>query len=226
MHSSHAGPPAGLDTDLEVDPLEWESRQIYFLLTGLVVPRPIAWVSTFGPDGVDNVAPHSYFNMVAHEPPHVVFSSAGTKDTLRNIRHRGEFVVNIVTMDVVEAMNFTSTDFPADEDEFDWAGLTRTPAAVVDAPRVGEAKAHLECRLVEEVPAGNGHILVGEVVHVHVAPSVWRDGRVDPVLLDPVCRLAGSGYARLGEVFRLPRPRWDDVRDADPSTTIPRLDPS
>jgi flavin reductase (DIM6/NTAB) family NADH-FMN oxidoreductase RutF len=211
--SSHPGPPDQLDADLEVAPGEWPPRQVYFLLTGLVVPRPIAWVSTFGPDGVRNVAPHSYFNVVAHDPPHVVFSSSGEKDTLRNIRARGEFVVNIVTRDLVEPMNLTAADLPADEDEFAWAGLEAAPAVAVDAPRVAAAKAHLECRAVEEVRAGNGHIVVGEVVHVHIAPSVWRDGRVDPHLLDPVCRLAGTGYASLGEVFTLPRPTWEQLRD-------------
>ncbi|MFA9444055.1 flavin reductase family protein [Egicoccus sp. AB-alg6-2] len=224
MRSSHPGPPPHLDAPLEVSPADWEPRQIYYLMTGLVVPRPIAWVSTFGDRGIGNVAPHSYFNVVAHDPPHVVFSSSGTKDTLRNIRARREFVVNIVTMDVVEAMNFTATDFPPDEDEFAWAQLTPAPAAVVDAPRVAEAKAHLECRLVEEVAAGNGNIVVGEVVHLHVDPSVWRDGRVDPVLLDPVCRLAGSGYARLGALFDLPRRRWDDVEGSPPGAAIPRLE--
>jgi len=219
MPSSHPEPPLDLDRDLEVAPRDWAPRDVYHLLTGLVIPRPIAWVSTYGEDGVRNVAPHSYFNVVAHDPPHVVFSSSGEKDTLRNVRARGAFVVNIVTMDLVEAMNVTSADFPPAEDEFTWAGLEATDAVVVDAPRVAQARAHLECRFVQEVAAGNGTIVVGEVVHLHVAPSVWREGRVDPVLLDPVGRLGGSGYAALGEVFHLARPTWRDLsaqRDADP----------
>lgn len=225
MTTSHPAPPDQLDSPLELDPQDWPARQVYFLMTGLVVPRPIAWVSTRGEGGVRNVAPHSYFNVVAHEPPHVVFSSSREKDTLRNIRATGEFVVNLVSMGVVEEMNFTATDFPPDEDEFTWAGLTEVPSELVAAPRVGEAKAHLECRAVEEVAAGNGHIVVGEVVHVHVDPSVWRDGRVDPELLDPVCRLAGTRYARLGEIFKLPRPRWDtDVQGTAPGEAIPRRD--
>lgn len=211
MPSSHARPPAALDRDLAVDPGDWQPNDVYHLVTGLVVPRPIAWVSTYGADGVRNLAPHSYFNVVAHRPPHVVFSSASEKDTLRNVRARGEFVVNIVSMGLVEAMNTTSADFPADEDEFAWAGLEAEPATVVDAPRVAAAPAHLECRFVQEVAAGNGTIVIGEVVHVHVAASVWRDGRVDPTLLAPVGRLAGSGYAGLGEIFRLRRPTWRDL---------------
>jgi flavin reductase (DIM6/NTAB) family NADH-FMN oxidoreductase RutF len=220
--SSHPAPPAELEAPLELDPTDWEPRQVYFLLTGLVVPRPIAWVSTRSPAGIRNVAPHSYFNVVAHDPPHVMFSSTGEKDTLRNVQLTGEFVVNLVTQDVVEPMNFTATDFPPEEDEFVWAGLTEAPAHAVGVPRVAEAKAHLECRLVQVVPAGNGNIVIGRVDHVHVDPSVWADGRVDPVRYDPVCRLAGTRYATLGEVFKLPRPRWDDVRHTEPGEAIPR----
>jgi flavin reductase (DIM6/NTAB) family NADH-FMN oxidoreductase RutF len=223
--SSHPAPPASLDEPLELDPADWPSRQVYFLMTGLVIPRPIAWVSTVDAEGRRNLAPHSYFNVVAHEPPHVIFSSSGLKDTLRNVRATGEFVVNLVTMDVVEAMNFTSTDFPPEEDEFTWAGLTPVPARTVAPARVGEAKAHLECRVTETVAAGNGTIVVGEVLHLSLDPSVWRDGRVDPQLLDPVCRLAGTRYARLGEVFQLPRPSWaSDVEGTAPGEAIPRLD--
>jgi flavin reductase (DIM6/NTAB) family NADH-FMN oxidoreductase RutF len=222
--SSHPAPPVELDAPLELDPDDWEPRQVYFLLTGLVIPRPIAWVSTRSPSGIRNVAPHSYFNVVAHDPPHVIFSSSGEKDTLRNVQLTGEFVVNLVTQDVVEPMNFTATDFPPEEDEFTWAGLTEAPAQSVHAPRVAEAKAHLECRLVQVVPAGNGNIVIGRVRHMHVDPSVWADGRVDPARYDPVCRLAGTGYATLGEVFKLPRPRWEDVQHTEPGSgeAIPR----
>lgn len=224
MSTSHPGPPEVLDAPLEVDPGDWERRQVYFLMTGLVIPRPIGWMSTLGPDGTANVAPHSYFNVVAHDPPHVVFSSSGVKDTITNLRGLGEFVANIVSMDVVEQMNFTSTDFPPGEDEFRWAGLTPVPAQTVSPPRVGESKAHLECRVVDIVEAGNGHLVIGEVAHIHIDPAVWRDGRVDPELLDPVCRLAGTAYARLGEVFRLPRPSWQrDVAGTAPGQAIPHL---
>ncbi len=227
MVSSHPEPPEELDAPLEVDPADWAPRQVYFLMTGLVIPRPIAWVSTLGPNGVRNVAPHSYFNVVAHDPPHVVFSSSGVKDTLRNIRETGEFVVNIVSQDLVEEMNFTATNFPPEEDEFTWAGLESAASATVDAPRVARAKAHLECRFVEEVVAGNGHIVIGRVTHIHVDPSVWRDGRVQADLLDPVARLAGTGYATLDRLFKLPRPTWDDVAGTEPGSgkAIPRRDP-
>ncbi|MBW3619523.1 MAG: flavin reductase family protein [Actinobacteria bacterium] len=224
MTSSHETPPATLDTPLELTPADWPSREVYFLMTGLVIPRPIAWVSTLDATGRRNLAPHSYFNVVAHDPPHVVFSSSGVKDTLRNVRATGEFVANLVSMEVVEAMNFTSTDFPPEEDEFTWAGVTPVPSRSVAPPRVAEARAALECRVVETVAAGNGTIVVGEVTHISVDPAVWRDGRVDPQLLDPVCRLAGTRYARLGEVFQLPRPSWSrDVEGTQPGAAIPRL---
>ncbi len=222
MTSSHAEPPAVLDEPLELDPEDWAPRQIYHLMTGLVIPRPIAWVSTRSSGGTRNVAPHSYFNVVAHAPPHVMFSSAGEKDTLRNVEATGGFVVNLVTQDLVEQMNFTATNFPPEEDEFTWAGLTEAPALRVDAPRVAEAKAHLECRLAQIVPAGNSRVVLGEVVHVHVDPSVWGEGRVDPLRLDPVARLSGRDYATLGEVFKLSRPRWDDVQDRSREQAMPR----
>jgi flavin reductase (DIM6/NTAB) family NADH-FMN oxidoreductase RutF len=215
MTSHPAGPPTHLTRPLDLTPHTWPNQDVYHLLTGLVVPRPIAWVSTLGVDGVRNVAPHSYFALVSHDPPHVVFSATAVRDTLTNVRARGEFVINIVTVDLVEQMNLTATDFPPGEDEFRWAGLTAEPAAAVTAPRVAQAKAHLECRVVTEVAVGTAALIIGEVVHIHVDQGVWRDGRVDPALLDPVCRLAGTGYATLGEIFKLQRPRWDHVREAD-----------
>jgi flavin reductase (DIM6/NTAB) family NADH-FMN oxidoreductase RutF len=206
-----AGPPGHLTGPLEIDAGDWPADQLYRLLTGLVVPRPIAWVSTVAADGVRNIAPHSYFALVSHDPPHVAFSSTSVRDTLTNVRARGEFVVNVVTADLVDQMNLTATDFPPGEDEFVWAGLAAVPAARVAVPRVARARAHLECRLAQEVAVGSATLVIGEVVHVHVEPGVWRDGRVDPALLDPVGRLAGNQYATLGDIFALPRERWERI---------------
>lgn len=198
----------------DIDPTTLAAREVYHLMTSLVVPRPIAWVSSLSPSGVANVAPYSYFNMVSHDPPIVHFTSAGPKDTLHNVREGGEFVVNIVSEHVHSAMNLTAADFPADEDEFDWAGLTPTASTVVKPPRVGEAKAALECRLHREITVGTGTMVFGEVVYLHVAAEVWRDGRVDPELLRPVGRLSGSMYATMGTFVKMPRPAWEDVRAA------------
>ena len=150
MKSSHAHPPESLDRPLEQDPSEWSFQDNYHLMTGLVIPRPIAWMSSLSADGVRNIAPHSFFNAVATDPPHVMVSSTGVKDSVRNIRATKEFVLNIVTMDVLDDMVFTSTDFPPEEDEFDWSGLTPVPSAKVAPPRIAEAKAHLECVLAPE----------------------------------------------------------------------------
>ena len=192
-----------------------------------MIPRPIGWISSLSADGVANLAPYSYFNAVAHDQPHVMFSSIGLKDTLRNIRQTQEFVCNIVTMEVIEKMNFTATNFPGEEDEFGWAGLTPGPSRLVRPSRVVQAKAHLECRCREIVAAGNGQIVIGEVVHIHVQASAWEAGRVSPRRLDPVCRLSGSGYARLGDIYRLPRETWRSSEtgrgDAQAGPSMPRL---
>lgn len=203
-------------------PSDLAAGDVYHLLTGLVIPRPIAWISTYGPDGIRNLAPHSYFTLVAHDPPHVVFSAVTQNDTLRNVRHGREFVINIPTSELVEALNFTATDFPPDEDEFAWAGLTEAASHAVRAPRVAEAPAHLECRFVEEISAGNGNVLLAEVVHLHVGARIRRHGRVDPGLLDPIARLGGTTFGRLGERFELPRPSWADVRGTAPGDEMPR----
>jgi flavin reductase (DIM6/NTAB) family NADH-FMN oxidoreductase RutF len=193
----------------ELNPEDLEPRGVYFLLTSLVVPRPIAWVSSLSEDGSRNLAPHSYFNMVSSKPPVVHFTSTGEKDTLRNVRATGEFVVNVVSEDLLEPMNLTAAEFPPDEDEFAWAELEVAASATVKPPRVAAAKAALECRVRDIQAIGNGNMVFGDVVHVHVDDSVWVDGRVDPALLSPVGRLAGWNYAPLRDVVRIPRPTWD-----------------
>src|SRR5467141_3169573 len=211
MNGSHAAPPRVLDKALEVGPEDWGDRAFYQLMTALVIPRPIGWISTVSPAGVRNLAPYSYFNLMGSDPFYVAFGSTAEKNSVSNLRQVPEFVANIVSMHLLEKMNFTSTDFPHEEDEFSWAGLTPLPSAKVRPWRVGEAKAHLECEVVQIVDDRNAHIVLGRIVHAHVDPSVWRDGRVDPRLLDPVCRLSGSGYAALGELVNVQRPQWKHI---------------
>jgi flavin reductase (DIM6/NTAB) family NADH-FMN oxidoreductase RutF len=220
--SSHTHPPAELEEPLEIAPCDWDADALYKLMTGLIVPRPIAWLSTRSPDGILNLAPHSYFNMVSVEPPHVLFSFSGVKDSLRNLRAHGEFVINMVSEDLVEPMNFTATDFPATEDEFRWADVTPSPASTVAVPRVAEALAHLEGEVRHELPVGNGHVVIGEVTHIHVDPRIWREGGIEPDAYAPVARLSGGRYSLLGEVFTLPRPRWADVQGFEPNEAMPR----
>lgn len=222
------GPPDELTEDLELGIGDWDVRQTYLLLTGLVVPRPIAWISTVAADGTRNLAPHSYFNIVAHSPPHVAFGESTRKDTLANIEATGEFVVNLATEHVLEQMNASAIDAPPEVDEFDLVGVSAAPSRTVAPPRVAEAVGHLECRVAHQLQLGSGHLVVGEVLHVHVDRSVWRDGRVAPDLLRPVLRFAGSQYGTIGELFKLPRPSWqgDLVGGAPPGDDawIPRRD--
>ncbi len=196
-----------------IDPARLEGREPYFLITSLVVPRPIAWVSSVSSKGVLNVAPHSYFNVISSNPWIVHFTSTGEKDTLRNVRATGEFVVNVVTRELVEEMNFTSADFPPEESEFEWARLEPAPSTRVAPPRVARARVAFECRVNEVVSNGNGHMVFGDVLLAHADEALFVDGRADPHLLRPVGRLGGALYTDAsGDVFRLPRPTWEQVR--------------
>ena len=175
------------------------------LLNSLVVPRPIAWVSTRSRNGVDNLAPHSYFRVASVHPPVVQFTSLGAKDSLRNVRETGEFVVNVATYDLARAVNATATEYPPEVREFDAVGLAREPSARVGPPRVAASPVVLECRAAGEAAFPAATVVFGEVVHVAVKPAVLRDGAVAPDLLDPVARLGRSDWTRLGEVFELRR---------------------
>lgn len=188
--------------------------QIGFLMTGLVVPRPIAWVATQDAAGVCNLAPHSYFMAISSHPPVVMFVSShtsrhhkgGRKDTLRNVEATGEFVVNFVAADMLMPMNVTSTEAPPQIDEFDLASLAKTPSLKVKPPRVALAKAALECRKHSILEIGDASAIFGEVVYAHVDEAVWNDGRIDAKQLNPLSRLGGSLYAELGAIKSLRRP--------------------
>jgi flavin reductase (DIM6/NTAB) family NADH-FMN oxidoreductase RutF len=220
--TTHDGPPDSLDRDLEIGPDDWQGRAFYFLMNALVIPRPIGWISTISASGVKNLAPYSHFNLMGSNPFYCAFASTGVKDSLRNLREVPEFVANIVSVELLERMNFTACDFPPEEEEFGWAGLTPLPAQTVRPYRVGEAKAHLECEVAHIHSDGNANIVLARILHAHVDPSVWRSGRVDPKLLDPACRLAGSGYARLGELVNLQRPEWANVKGTSGQEAMPR----
>lgn len=194
-----------------LDPAEVGWQAMYHLMNATVAPRPVAWVSTLSAAGVPNVAPHSYTTVFSLQPPVVGFVSVGRKDSTTNVEATGEFVLNIAGQDLLEKLNLTAANFPPDEDEFAWAGLTHVASDLVRPPRVGEAPVSFETRLVEVVPIGNCFLVLGEVLRAHIATDVWRDGRVDPELLQPVLRLAGSMFARMGPTFNLARPSYDDV---------------
>ena len=186
-------------TRLDLDPAEL-GPAIYPWLNSVVLPRPIAWVSTRSAAGVDNLAPHSFFTIAGVDPPVVSFTSVGTKDSLRNCRDTGEFVVCASTEELVEEVNLTGTDFPADTSEFDAAGLAREPSLRVAPPRVAASPVALECRVVQEVSFGDCTVVFGQVVHLAVDERVLRDGRPAVDLIRPVARLGANEWSTIGEV--------------------------
>lgn len=193
-------------------PADHGTRELYFLLNSLVVPRPIAWVSSRAADGTRNLAPHSYFTVAASDPPTLAFTSIGDKDTVRNVRATGDFVVHVADHALVEQMNLTAADAPADVSEFELAGVTARPADHVSSSIVAEAPVALECRLARVVEVGNGRLVLGEVLAFHVAERLWDErGRVDPARLDAVARMGGSTYATTRDRFDLRRPTWADL---------------
>ncbi|WP_129116783.1 flavin reductase family protein [Halegenticoccus tardaugens] len=182
----------------------------YRLLAGAVVPRPIAWVSSRSAAGVDNLAPYSFFNVVAVDPPVLMFAPVGTggdlKDTPRNVLDTGEFVVNVVTADLAERMNETSASLPSGESEFDRADLAKAEAEWVNAARVADAKISFECRLYDSIEVGGSTMILGEVVYAHVDDEVTTGGKLDVTKLDAVGRLSGSHYATTRDRFAMERP--------------------
>ncbi|MGH7741268.1 MAG: flavin reductase family protein [Candidatus Eiseniibacteriota bacterium] len=194
-----------------VDPAGIAANAMYRLMTEVVVPRPIAFVSTRSAAGQMNLAPFSYFNAVSSAPPLISISFSeradDPKDTLRNIRETGDFVVNLVSEPLLGAMAKTAGEWPRTTDEFEVAGLAPESARRVQAPRVAQSPVHLECRLHREIPLGNGVLVVGEIVLVEISDDVLTDGRVDPLKLRPVGRLSGELYSLMREVVKTPRPR-------------------
>jgi flavin reductase (DIM6/NTAB) family NADH-FMN oxidoreductase RutF len=194
-----------------VDPRSLSPGAMYRFMISIVVPRPIAFVSTVGPTGAFNVAPFSYFNAITNRPPLVGISinrrGGGLKDTLRNIQAGGDFVVNVVNEPLLERVVKASGDWPEDVDEFELTGLTPVPSDLVRSPRVGESPASLECRLFRVVELGESFFTVGEIVRAHVADEILTEGRVDPQRLAPVGRLGGDGYSVVRDVVRHERPK-------------------
>ena len=189
-------------------------RDRYKLLSGVVVPRPIAWITSIGSDGGVNAAPFSFFNVMGSDPPVVVIGigdrEGEAKDTARNIAATREFVVNLVDERTVAAMNESAGDYPYGVDELARAGLTPVPSSSVRPPRIGESPAHLECREVSTMTLGRTRIVVGEVIEMHIREDlVDRDKlRIHGERLHAIGRMHGRGwYARTRDLFELVRPR-------------------
>ncbi|MFW6298427.1 MAG: flavin reductase family protein [Bacillota bacterium] len=191
-----------------------DKKASHSLLLSAVAPRPVALVTTLGGNGVMNGAPYSYFNLVSTRPPMVSVAisrrEGAYKDTIQHIRESKVFTVNTVDEDNVEAVHRTAKALPADESELEKFGLTPNTSAYIKAPGIDEAKVRLECRMKHIIPLEHkgivtGDIVLGEIVAVHVAKSLYKDGAVDTVALKPVGRLGGDDYTKLGEVFTIER---------------------
>jgi len=200
---------------MQFDPNEIPSSDVYKLLTGIVIPRPIGWISSISEDGYVNLAPFSFFNAVGEDPPHVMFSTVRTgdknKDTLNNVLATKQFTVNMVTEDLVEKMNVTSQAIPSNESEFELANLTPIASVKIKPPRVAECLITMECELVhhyflEDHKNGGACIMIGRVVLFHVNENALLEGsKINMEVYRPVARLAGSNYSKLGEIFSIKR---------------------
>ena len=202
------------------NPADCQPRQMYKLMTGMIVPRPVALVSTVSRDGVANLAPFSFFCGVGSNPPTVLFcpslragATDGTvepKDTLRNVEETSEFVINVVSDAIAAAANAASAEVPPEVDEFVLSGLTPVESVAVRPPRVAESPAQMECKLLQVIYTGHalasGVIVLGEVLRFHLREDLVEDFRVDPAGLDAVGRMAGNTWVRTRERFELIRP--------------------
>lgn len=180
----------------------------------IVAPRPIGWIGSKGRDGSLNLSPYSFFNAISDRPKLVMFSSAGRKDSVRNVEETGVFTANLVSRHIVEKMNHSSIAVPYGVNEFELAGLTAKPGELVDAPYVAEAFAVLECRVTEILqPKGlNGEtseniMVIGQVVGIHIDETIIREGRLDMALARPIARLGYMDYSEGSEVFEMMRPK-------------------
>lgn len=180
----------------------------------IVAPRPIGWIGSKGRDGSLNLSPYSFFNAISDRPKLVMFSSAGRKDSVRNVEETGVFTANLVSRNLVEKMNHSSIAAPYGVNEFELAGLTAAPGKMVDAPYVGEAFAVLECRVTEVLqPKGlDGEVsenimVIGQVVGIHIDEAIIRDGRLDMALARPVARMGYMDYSEGSDVFEMIRPK-------------------
>lgn len=200
---------------ISIDPQANSARDNYKLLIGSIIPRPIAFVTSLSEDGVLNGAPFSFFNIVSSNPPllsiSVQRSGGRMKDTARHIQFRKQFVVHIVDEHNVELVNRTAASLPAEQSEVEYAGMTPVPSMKIDVPGVKEAKIRMECLLEQSIELTGSDspgcdLIIGRVVQFHIDSSIYEDGKIDPLSLKAVSRLAGDSYARLGELFTLERP--------------------
>ncbi|UCG20557.1 MAG: flavin reductase family protein [Deltaproteobacteria bacterium] len=200
---------------MEISPESRSSQDIYKILIGTVLPRPIAWVSTVDLSGNLNLAPFSFFTVASVNPPILCFSpllkeNSIEKDTLANINQTGEFVVNIVSYGLAQAMNRTSGPYPSKVNEFDVAGVTPRQSAFVKPPCVADSLVNFECKLQQIIPLGSepmaGNLILGKVCNIHLHPDIVRNGEVESESLDAIGRLGGNMYSTIRDCFEMERP--------------------
>lgn len=201
---------------MQIDVAAANVIDVYQALVGVVTPRPIAWVTTIDREGRVNLAPFSFFNAFGANPPVVVFSptlrrDSSRKDTLVNIEATGEFVVNAAVASLADRVNQSSKELPPGESEVAFTGLHTVPSLKVKPPRIAEAPAHLECKLMQIIPIGAGpisaNLVIGEIVVIHVDDAMLdATGKVDPRKLRTVARLGGDFWCHASDLFELKRP--------------------
>ena len=201
---------------MKIDPKSLSKRQLHLFMGNLVVPRPIALVSTISPEGVSNLAPYSLFNIVCYHPVPIVFftpmrkADGLKKDSLVNVELTEEFVINLVTEEIAEKMNITSGAYPPEVDEFTVSQFTPVPADLVGAPLVKESPFNLECRLHRIVSFGKpdiaGDMIMGEVLRVHVRDELWNDGIINANHAHLIGRMGWGLYTRTRDLFEIGHP--------------------
>jgi flavin reductase (DIM6/NTAB) family NADH-FMN oxidoreductase RutF len=184
-----------------------EHVNAYKLMTAVVVPRPIAWVSTLSAEGTVNLAPHSFYTVSCANPPIIQFTSVGAKDTLRNVLDTGEFVVSLAHGPLMEAVNNSSAAFDPDASEPAHLAITMEPSETVKPPRVAQSPASIECTLHSTVELGDSTVVFGSVIAITVADAVLVDGHPEYALLDPLARLGKDEWGVSARVTSLRRPR-------------------
>lgn len=200
---------------IKIDPNKNTERENYKLLIGTIIPRPIAFVTTLNEEGLVNGAPFSYFSIVSSNPPMISLSiqrrNGEMKDTARNILRDKEFVVHGVDVENVKEINETAASLPSSESEISLTKLTLVESDLVKVPGVIESKVRMECRLEKAIPLGDedhigADLIIGRILKYHIDESVYEDGRINPDKLEPMSRLAGINYARIGEIISMERP--------------------
>jgi flavin reductase (DIM6/NTAB) family NADH-FMN oxidoreductase RutF len=194
---------------MRIDPADLDAETAYRLITGVVVPRPIAWVTSLSGSGVVNLAPFSAFMFVSPKPPMLAISvgrKAGIyKDTAQNILNNEEYVIHIADSSLMTAVHESSTEHPPDISEVEQLGLATLPSERIKVPRLADAPIAMECRFRQCLEFGEtrSRLIVGEVLVFHIRDGLLQNGKIETAALDPIARIAGPRYARLGEIVTL-----------------------